>query len=118
MVSDPPDYYFATGQNAIVLPDQGMAVILQAADRYGASYLLLEPLHSQAQDALWSGAERSPRLRLLWSTPTAHLYRIIASQRGSFPSSSARQETEGAEPASAPEARLAMPPLNERRNTA
>ena len=81
MVSDPPDYYFATGQHAIVLPDQGLTTILQAADRYGAAYLLLEALHSQAQDALWNGAERSPRLMLLWSTPAAHLYRILVSQR-------------------------------------
>jgi 4-amino-4-deoxy-L-arabinose transferase-like glycosyltransferase len=81
MVSDPPDYYLATGQHAIVLPDQGISVILQAADRYGASYLLLESLHSRAQDMLWSGAEQSPRLMLLWSASAAHLYRITASQR-------------------------------------
>ncbi len=81
MVSDPPDYYFATGQHAIVLPDQGLTTILQAADRYGAAYLLLEALHSQAQDALWNGSEHSPRLMPLWSTPAAHLYRIQVSQR-------------------------------------
>ena len=83
MVSDPPDYYLATGQHAIALPDQGIAVILQAADRYSATYLLLETLHSQAQDALWNGDEHSPRLKLLWSTPTARLYRINASQGSS-----------------------------------
>jgi 4-amino-4-deoxy-L-arabinose transferase-like glycosyltransferase len=79
MVSDPPDYYLATGQHAISIPDQGIPTILQAAARYGASYLLLESLHSQAQDALWSGAERSPRLTLLWSAPAIQLYRITAS---------------------------------------
>jgi len=77
MVSDPPDYYLATGQHAIALPDQDIPVMLQAADRYHATYLLLESLHSRAQDALWSGAEHSPRLALLWSTPAARLFRII-----------------------------------------
>ncbi|HLW00569.1 MAG TPA: glycosyltransferase family 39 protein [Ktedonobacterales bacterium] len=77
MVSDPPDYYLATGQHAIALPDQDIPVMLQAADRYHATYLLLETLHSRAQDALWGGTEHSPRLVLLWSTPAAHLYRII-----------------------------------------
>jgi hypothetical protein len=76
MVSDPPDYYLATGQPAIALPDQDIPVMLQAADRYHATFLLLESLHSRAQDALWSGSEHSPRLVLLWSTPAAHLYRI------------------------------------------
>jgi hypothetical protein len=101
MVSDPPDYYLATGQHAIALPDQNIAVILQAADRYTATYLLLEALHSQAQDALWNGDEHSPRLALLWSTPTARLYRIIAGQNSSASSST---------PGSPPEATLAQPP--------
>ncbi len=78
LVTDPPDYYLATGQHAIALPDQGIPVILQAADRYAAGYVLLETLHSQAQDALWDGRDHSPRLLLLWSTPTARLYRIVA----------------------------------------
>ncbi len=91
MVSDPPDYYLATGQHAIALPDQDIAVILQVADRYSATYLLLETLHSQAQDALWNGDEHSPRLALLWSTPTARLYRINASQGSSAPEGMAVQ---------------------------
>jgi 4-amino-4-deoxy-L-arabinose transferase-like glycosyltransferase len=77
IVSDPPDYYLATGQHAIALPDQDVPVILQAADRYHATYLLLETLHSRAQNALWSGAEHPPRLTLIWSTAAARLYRII-----------------------------------------
>ena len=76
MVSDPPDYYLATGQHAIAIPDQDIPVILQVADRYGAAYLLLEALHSQTQDALWAGTAGSPRLTLLWSSPAARLYRI------------------------------------------
>jgi 4-amino-4-deoxy-L-arabinose transferase-like glycosyltransferase len=79
LVTDPPDYYLATGQHAIALPDQAIPVILQAADHYAAGYLLLEALHSQAQDALWNGTEHSPRLVLLWSTPAVRLYRIVAS---------------------------------------
>jgi hypothetical protein len=82
MVADPPDYYLATGQHAIALPDQDMPIILQAADRYGAAYLLLEALHSQAQNALWNGTERPERLVLLWSTSSARLYRIKASRPG------------------------------------
>ena len=82
MVSDPPDYYLATGQHAISLPDQGIEVILQAADRYGAAYLLLEPLHSAIQDPLWEQQVHSPRLTLIWSTPQGQLYRIVSNQHG------------------------------------
>ena len=80
MVSDPPDYYLATGQHAISIPDQGIEVILQVADRYGAAYLLLEPLHSAIQDPLWEQHAHSPRLTLLWSTPQGQLYRIVPNQ--------------------------------------
>ncbi len=83
MVSDPPDYYLATGQHAIALPDQDVAVILQVADRYSASFLLLEALHSPAQDALWQHHEQHPRLSLLWSTASAQLYRILPEQHAS-----------------------------------
>jgi 4-amino-4-deoxy-L-arabinose transferase-like glycosyltransferase len=83
MVTDPPDYYLATGQHAIVLPDQNIAVILQVADRYGANFLLLEALHNPAQDALWEHREHPPRLSLLWSTASAQLYRILPDQQTS-----------------------------------
>ena len=79
MVDDPPDYYLATGQHAIALPDQDTSVLLQAADRYGATYILLETVHSHAQDGLWNGTEHAPRLVLIWSTPGARLYHIRAS---------------------------------------
>lgn len=82
MVSDPPDYYLATGQHAISIPDQGIEVILQVADRYGAAYLLLEPLHSAIQDPLWEQRVHSPRLSLIWSTPQGQLYHISSNQHG------------------------------------
>jgi hypothetical protein len=82
MVSDPPDYYLATGQHAISIPDQGIEVVLQVADRYDAAYLLLEPLHSAIQDPLWEQRVHSPRLTLIWSTPQGQLYRIVSNQQG------------------------------------
>jgi hypothetical protein len=75
MVEDPSFYYVVTGQRAIVIPDQGPATMLAAARRYGARYLVLEPLHSPAQNGLWSGAERPPLLTLLYSGPGLKVYR-------------------------------------------
>jgi 4-amino-4-deoxy-L-arabinose transferase-like glycosyltransferase len=82
MVSDPPDYYLATGQHAVSIPDQDIEVILQVADRYDAAFLLLEPLHSAIQDPLWEQHVHSPRLTLIWSTSQGQLYRIVSNQRG------------------------------------
>jgi hypothetical protein len=83
MVTDPPDYYIATGQHAIAIPDQDTTIILRVADRYSATFLLLEALHSPAQDALWEQREHPPRLSLIWSTASAQLYRILPEQQTS-----------------------------------
>jgi hypothetical protein len=75
MVADPANYYLDAGQRAIVLPDQGLATMAAAARRYGARYLVLEPVHSPAQDALWDGRETSPLLTLLLREPGLAVYR-------------------------------------------
>lgn len=75
MVADPANYYFDTGQRAIMLPDQGIATMAAAAKRYGARYLVLEPAHSPAQNALWSGRVTTPLLTLLHSESGLRIYR-------------------------------------------
>jgi hypothetical protein len=75
MVADPANYYLDAGQRAIVLPDQGLATMAAAARRYGARYLVLEPVHSPAQDALWRGREASPLLTPLLREPGLQVYR-------------------------------------------
>ena len=75
MVVNPSIYNVRTGQRAIVTPDQSLPVMYTTAIRYGARYLILEPLHSPAQDALWSDSEHSPWLTLLWSGPDIRVYR-------------------------------------------
>jgi hypothetical protein len=75
MVADPANYFVDTGQPAIVIPDQGLPVMLAAARRYGARYLVLEPVHSPAQDALWSCRQRTPLLTPLYAGPGLRIYR-------------------------------------------
>lgn len=75
MVVNPSIYNVVTGQRAIVTPDQDVPVMEAAAIRYGARYLVLEALHSPAQNALWAGTERTPLLTLLWSGPGIRVYR-------------------------------------------
>jgi hypothetical protein len=75
MVADPANYYVVSGQRAIMLPDQGLTTMAAAARRYGARYLVLEPVHSHAQSALWAGREPSPLLTLLLREPGLQVYR-------------------------------------------
>jgi hypothetical protein len=75
MVVDPANYYYETGEHAVMMPDQPLPVMASVARRYDARYLVLEPAHSAAQNDLWSGRQTSPLLTLIWSAPGAKLYR-------------------------------------------
>src|SRR5262249_31449925 len=43
MVTDAADYYYATGQHAVLLPTQNLATILEAAHNFSVSYILFTP---------------------------------------------------------------------------
>ncbi len=43
MVANPPGYYLASGSSTIAVPDGDANTLLEAARRYDASYLILEP---------------------------------------------------------------------------
>ena len=43
MVNNPPGYYLATGRPAIVIPYGDTGAVLNAAKKFGAKYLMLEP---------------------------------------------------------------------------
>jgi hypothetical protein len=75
MVADPVSYYVETGQRAIVIPDQDVTVMAAAARHYGARYLVLEPLHSPAQNALWGGHVHTPLLTLIYRGRGLAVYR-------------------------------------------
>jgi hypothetical protein len=64
MTSDPPGVYYHTGLPAVVAPNEPPAVMLEAADRYGANYLLLDQGHPPPLSALYEGQVTHPRVRL------------------------------------------------------
>jgi len=43
MVRNPPGYTMLTNRRTIVIPEGDISVLLSVADRYGGSYLVLEP---------------------------------------------------------------------------
>jgi len=78
MVGDPPAFWYQTRRQATVIPNGEVEAVLEVAERYGISYLLLEADHPAPLDALHAGQEGHPRLRLVeaWSEQDAVLYAI------------------------------------------
>ncbi len=76
MVGNPPAFWLRTNRPAIVIPNGGVETLLEAGNRYGIRYVLLEKDHPAELGALHSGEERHPQLRILksWAEEAAVLY--------------------------------------------
>jgi len=78
MTRDPWSIAFVTGYRAVMVPNEPLDVILEAADRYGVTYLLA-PVPREAINAIDRGEVSSPRLARVAEFPEhgLHLYRIV-----------------------------------------
>ena len=78
MVGDPAAFWYQTGRQATVVPNEGVETVLEVAERYTIDYLLLEADHPAPLDGLHAGREEHPRLRLAKAWPEQHtvLYAI------------------------------------------
>lgn len=65
MTSDPPGFYYHTALPAVVAPNEPPPILLDAADRYGARYLLLDDEHPPPLTELYEGQVDYPRVQLL-----------------------------------------------------
>jgi hypothetical protein len=78
MVNNPPGFALRTGQRAIVVPNGDIATVLAAADRYGASVLVLDENRPGPLAGFYMGAETHPRLVKQTALDGAQVYRIVA----------------------------------------
>jgi 4-amino-4-deoxy-L-arabinose transferase-like glycosyltransferase len=78
MTRDPWSVNYVTGYRAVMVPNESLDVILQVADRYGATYLLA-PVPRDAINEIDWGKMTSPRLQRVAEFPQyrLHLYRIL-----------------------------------------
>lgn len=65
MTSNPPGFHYHTGLRAVVAPNEPPAVMLQAARRYGATYLLLDDEHPPPLADLYAGETDVPAVRFI-----------------------------------------------------
>jgi 4-amino-4-deoxy-L-arabinose transferase-like glycosyltransferase len=77
MVADAADYYYATGQHAVLLPTQDLATILDAAQSHSASYILFTPNQGNKEYQLEQTTLTDSRLQLIWASSSGKLYRFL-----------------------------------------
>lgn len=77
MVIDPPGWYYVSGQQAIMVPNEPLATTLEVCRRYGARYLLLEAAHPLALHQLYLGLESSPSLVLRATVSGIQVYEVV-----------------------------------------
>jgi 4-amino-4-deoxy-L-arabinose transferase-like glycosyltransferase len=67
MVNNPPCFYVLTGYAAVPVPTGGISMLLEAADRYGVRYVVLDSNVPDSLQSLYQSEISHPRLRKLFS---------------------------------------------------
>ncbi len=80
MYGNPPAFYYYTGLPAISVPNEPPEILLEAADRYGATYLVLDENRPLPLADIHAGQENHPRLLLEQTFGETQLYRILESE--------------------------------------
>lgn len=84
MTGDPPGVYYHTGLRAIVAPNEPAPGMLDAADRYGATYLLLDEGRPPPLTSLYEGEVSHPRVALVRDFGAGYrLYRLLSVEEAS-----------------------------------
>jgi len=76
MIGNAPALYYYTGLAAVSVPNEPLPVLLQAADRYGVTYLVLDSDRPLPLDTLYHGELKEDRLHLLATFDDIQLYEI------------------------------------------
>jgi len=77
MVGNAPALHYYTNLPAISVPNEPIEVVLQAADRYSVTHLILDVNRPLPLDDLFLGAESHDRLKLLRTFQDVKLYELV-----------------------------------------
>lgn len=78
LVNNPPGFHLAAGRPAIAIPDGGADILLAAAEKYNARYLILESNHPPDLESLFIQPESNPDLLYLETIAGAHLFELYS----------------------------------------
>ncbi len=76
MINDPPGYFVAMGNSAVVIPDGGVDVLRKAALDFGVKIIALESNHPELLTELYLDPENESRLEFLGSENGVHFFSI------------------------------------------
>ncbi|MCJ7735917.1 MAG: hypothetical protein MUQ10_01205 [Anaerolineae bacterium] len=62
MSGNPPAFWYHTSCSGVVVPNGGTETVLEAADRYGVEYVVLDENHPILLSELYAGESQHPRL--------------------------------------------------------
>jgi hypothetical protein len=77
LVNNPPMYFAATRRPALSIPDGDIESLLAAAERYGASYFVLEDGGVEELQPIYDTPGDSPGVKYLFTVEGVRLYEII-----------------------------------------
>ena len=77
MAGNAPALHYYTGLAAVSVPNEPLDILLQAADRYGVTYLALNRNRPLPLNDLYQAREQHPRLRLVMSFDDVRLYELV-----------------------------------------
>jgi hypothetical protein len=76
MVGNPPGFYYFSHRPGVVVPNEDIDTVLQACDRYGVEFVILDQNHPYPLREVYSGQASHPRLLLLQTFSLAKLFRL------------------------------------------
>jgi hypothetical protein len=76
LVNNPPGYIVANGRAAIAIPDGDENTLLEVAERYHASYIILEQNHPQGLELLYTSPADWDSIKYLGTYEDARIFKI------------------------------------------
>ncbi|MBI3974517.1 MAG: hypothetical protein HY332_24835 [Chloroflexi bacterium] len=73
---DPPGFWYASGRATIMIPSDGMAALVAAAERFDARYLILEPAAPRYLVSIYEGTAAAPELEHVATVRGVRIYQI------------------------------------------
>ena len=88
MVGNPPGFYYFSHRPAVVVPNEDIGTVLQACDRYGVEFIILDQNRPRPLREIYSGEAGHPRLLLRQTFGQAKLFEVVRTRGNSVGSSS------------------------------
>ncbi len=79
MVGNPPGFYYFSHRPGVVVPNEDVDTVLQACDRYGVEFVILDQNRPRPLREVYSGEASHPRLLLRQTFGPAKLFEVVGS---------------------------------------